>query len=59
VPAEQRGSVYKTSTGYGIRYYDEGGRRRQAGFSSRSEARRWFEDVERKRMRRETPRRPR
>ena len=52
MPAEQRGSVYRTSKGYGLRWYDENGaRRRKAGFSSRSEARRWYEDVERPRMR--------
>jgi len=56
MPADQRGSIYKTSKGYGLRWYDEGGaRRRKAGFSSRSEARTWFEDVERRRMRGETP----
>jgi integrase len=56
MPAEQRGSVYPTSRGYGIQWRDEQGvRRRQSGFTSRSEARRWFEDVERKRMRGETP----
>jgi integrase len=55
MPAEQQGSVYKTATGYGIRWRDENGtRRRQAGFKSRSEARAWFRDVERKRMRGET-----
>jgi integrase len=52
VPAEQRGQVYKTNTGYGIRWYDEAGkRRRRSGFKSRSEARRWYEEVERLRMR--------
>jgi integrase len=52
MPAEQRGSVYKTARGYGIRWRDEDGRRhRQAGFSSRSAARAWFRDVEQKRMR--------
>jgi integrase len=55
MPADQQGSVYKTGSGYGIRSYDETGvRRRRAGFSSRSEARKWFQDVERKRMRGET-----
>jgi integrase len=55
MPAEQRGSVYKTATGYGIRWRDEDGqRRRQAGFTSRSAARSWFADVERRRMRGET-----
>ena len=40
MPAEQRGSVYKTaSKGFGIRWIDETGqRRRQAGFSSPSKA---------------------
>jgi integrase len=55
MPAEQRGSVYPAGKGYGIRWRDEHGtRRRQAGFKSRSEARSWFQDVERRRMRGET-----
>src|SRR3954451_21256872 len=55
MPAEQQGSVYKTGTGYGLRYYDERGvRQRKAGFKSRSAARAWFRDVERPRMRGET-----
>jgi integrase len=60
MPAEQQGSVYKTSRGYGLRWYDEtGARRRQAGFSLRSAARAWFRDVEQPRMRGEAvPRRP-
>lgn len=56
MPAEQQGSVYKTSRGFGLRWYDEiGARRRRAGFSSRSAARAWFRDVEQPRMRGETP----
>jgi hypothetical protein len=52
MPAEQRGSVYKTKTSHGIRWTDETGRRRrQAGFSSPSKARAWFRDVELPRMR--------
>lgn len=59
MPADQQGSVYKTSKGYGLRWYDEkGARRRKAGFSSRSEARAWFRDVELKRMRGEAVARP-
>ena len=51
MPAEQRGSVYTTANGFGIRWRDEHGRRRrQAGFPSKSAARRWFETVEKKRM---------
>ena len=50
MPAEQRGSIYRTSKGYGLRWYDENwARRRKAGFSPRSDARRWCEDVERPR----------
>ena len=56
MPADQQGQVYKTGNGYGLRWYDETGRRRrQAGFSSASKARAWFRDVERRRMRGETP----
>ena len=52
MPAEQTGSIYKTASGYGVRWYDENHKRcRRAGFKSRTEARRWFQDVERKRMR--------
>lgn len=54
MPADQRGSVYKTATGFGIRWYDGKVRRRRSGFKSRSEARSWFERVERRRMRGET-----
>ena len=60
VPADQRGSVYHTSRGYGIQWRDENGvRQRQSGFKCKSEARGWFHDVERKRMRGETTARPR
>jgi integrase len=59
MPADQRGSVYKTSGGYGLRWYEETGRRRRkAGFRSKSEARGWFRDVELKRMRGEAVARP-
>ena len=52
MPAEQEGSIYRTSTGFGIRWTDEAGkRRRQPGFTSPSKARKWFRDVERERMR--------
>ena len=55
MPAEQQGSVYTTAKGCGIRWRDEHGvSRRKAGFKSRSEARKWFQDVERRRMRGET-----
>src|SRR5262249_40996267 len=56
MPAEQQGSVYTTTRGVGIRWYDEQGMRRyRSGFKSRSAARAWFGDVERKRLRGEEP----
>lgn len=56
MPAEQAGQTYKTARGFGLRWYDEHGvRRRRAGFKSRSEARAWYRDVERPRMRGEAP----
>src|SRR5262245_25512367 len=42
MPAETRGSVYATCTGYGIRWPEEGGRRFQSGFKTKTEARNWF-----------------
>ena len=52
MPADQRGSVYATKKGYGIQYTDETGqRKRESGFKSRSDARSWFENIERRRMR--------
>ena len=57
MPAEQRGEIYRTKTGYGIRWRDETGRRRRrSGFPSRSAARAWYEETERSRIRGERPR---
>lgn len=51
MPATQRGQPYRTAKGWGVRYYDENGvRRRQAGFGSRSDALDWFGSVERSRQ---------
>ena len=51
MPADQRGTVYRTASGYGIRYTDEhGAKRRKSGFTSKSAARSWFEDSERPRL---------
>jgi integrase len=44
MPAETRGSVYETRTGYGIRWPENGKRRHRAGFATRTEARRWFNE---------------
>jgi integrase len=42
MPAETRGSVYKTRTGYGIRWPENGRRAHRSGFARRTDARRWF-----------------
>ena len=49
--AEQRGSVYRTSTGVGIRWIENGRRRFRSGFETKRDARRWFEDEVRPRLR--------
>jgi integrase len=54
MPIEQTGSIYKTGSGYGIRFWRNNKRVRQTGFSSRSAARRWLRDVELPRQRGET-----
>jgi integrase len=56
MPSEQHGQPYKTRKGWGLRWYDESGRRRRrAGFESRSAALAWYRDVERPRLRGDTP----
>jgi len=42
MPAETRGSVFSTGTGYGIRWPENGKRPQQTGFQTKTEARRWF-----------------
>jgi integrase len=42
MPPEPTGGLYRTSSGWGIRWRETGGRRRQAGFETKREARRWF-----------------
>jgi len=51
MPAEQAGHVYSTSSGYGIRWRENGNRRYRAGFETKRDARRWFEDEIRPRLR--------
>ena len=50
IPADLKGSVYTTSTGYGIRWAEDG-RRRQSGFATKTQARRWFADTVAPRLR--------
>jgi len=42
MPRLTAGSIYKTRSGYGIRWPEDGKRRHQAGFPTKTEARRWF-----------------
>lgn len=43
MPAKQRGQVVKRDGGWGVRYRDENGnRRRQGGFGTKTEAREWM-----------------
>jgi integrase len=50
VPAELKGSVYATRKGYGIRWLENGRRRYEAGFETKRDARRWFDDEIRPRL---------
>ena len=50
MPAELKGSVYATRKGYGIRWLENGRRRYEAGFETKRDARRWFDDEIRPRL---------
>jgi integrase len=46
MPAEQRGTAYRKNGGWAVRWIDgDGGRRFRGGFASRTEARRFLDDV--------------
>ena len=51
MPAELKGSVYATRKGYGIRWLENGRRRYKAGFETKRDARKWFDDEIRPRLR--------
>lgn len=51
MPAEQHGNVYATSAGFGIRWREHGKRKFRSGFATKREARQWFEDEVRPRLR--------
>jgi hypothetical protein len=51
MPAETQGSLYTTRRGYGIRWLEHGRRRYRSGFQTKREARQWFEDEVRPRLR--------
>ena len=42
MPRRTNGSLYRTATGYGIRWPEDGRRPHYAGFKTKTEARRWF-----------------
>jgi integrase len=42
MPRRTNGSVYRTATGYGIRWPEAGARPHKAGFKTKTDARRWF-----------------
>jgi hypothetical protein len=42
MPAEQKGSTYFTAKGAGVRWIENGRRRKQSGFKSKTEARQWW-----------------
>lgn len=44
MPRRTAGSVYKTADGYGIRWPENGHRAHQAGFPTKTAARRWFSE---------------
>ncbi len=53
--SEQRGSVYRTATGYGIRWWQDGLRQHQSGFRTKTEARTWFRENMAPRLHRGAP----
>jgi integrase len=55
MPAETRGSVYATRTGYGIRWPADGKRQHRSGFETKTEARRWFNENVAPRLNRGAP----
>src|SRR5262249_47545574 len=55
MPAETRGSVYKTRTGFGIRWPEDGKRQFRSGFATKTDARRWFNETVAPRLRRGAP----
>jgi integrase len=55
LPAETRGSIYDTRNGKGIRWIEQGVRHHQSGFRTKTDARRWFDDNVRPRLRSGAP----
>jgi integrase len=55
MPAEPRGSVFKTRDGVGIRWPENGKRPQRTGFKTKTEARAWFRDNVASRLARGAP----
>jgi integrase len=55
MPAEQRGSVYAIRGGYGVRWREHGERRFQSPFRTKTEARKWYDDNVKPRLRSGAP----
>ena len=53
--AEQRGAIYSTRDGVGIRWREDGRRAYRSGFRNKTEARRWFAENVAPRLRRGAP----
>jgi integrase len=50
MPAKQAGSYYRVSSGWGVRWYEDGRRHYQSGFDSKSAARDYFQKAVRPRL---------
>ena len=50
MPAKQAGSLYRTGSGWGVRWYEDGARHYRSGFASNSAARSYLQDVVRPRL---------
>jgi integrase len=55
MPAKTRGSIYPTRDGYGIRWPEDGARKHQAGFRTKTDARQWFNENVAPRLHRGAP----
>ncbi len=55
MPAESRGSLYQTKTGWGVRWPEAGRRAHQSGFATKTDARRWFNENVQPRLHRGAP----
>jgi integrase len=55
MPAQQRGSAYRTARGWGVRWLEHGRREHKSGFSSKTEALNWWDREIAPRVRRGMP----